>query len=130
MAINAFEHTKHLHAADHMFDSLPNTRQDTIVLALLGGQRRRVRCLVGGDGMPVSSPEDLIPCVPDQRRIVRQPQLRLTKQLEIVDCSSTRRRAQDALGDGTDQHLKLQGVPLFLAAVPATLFFSMTAKGA
>jgi hypothetical protein len=56
MAIDAYEHTTHLHAADDMLDPLSDTRQDTIVLALLNGQRRRTRRLVGGDGMPWSDP--------------------------------------------------------------------------
>ncbi len=123
MSVDALEHPKDLHATDDVFDSLAGIGQHPVFSTLLFGQRLGLGRLMRGDGVPVASPQTLIPRIPDQGRVMRKPYPRLPKQLEIMDGSSTRRRAQDVLSHGTDQDLELQGVPLLLAAVPAALLF-------
>ena len=123
MSVHALEHAKDLHATDHMLNPLSGIRQDTVVLALRRGQRRRKRRLMAGDGVPVASPEALIPRIANQRRLVRKAGARLTKQVQVMNRPSARGRAQNVLRHRAHQHLKLQRVALFLPAVPSALLF-------
>ena len=123
MAIHALEHPKDLHAADNVFDPLSGIRQLPVLLTLFGREERRPRRLVGGDGVRVASPQALIPRIPNQGGVVGKLYSRGTKELQIVHGPRTGSGAQDALRDRANQHLELQGMPLFLAAVPAALLF-------
>ena len=106
-----------------MLYPLAGISQLPVLLTLFSRERRRPRCLVRGDGVPVASPQALITRVPDQGRVVGEAHARLTEELEIMDRPSTCRCAEDPLRHGTDEQLELQCVLLFLAAVPAALLF-------
>ena len=129
MTIDTLQHAKDFHTTDDMLYPLAGMRQHPVLLALFRREGRRSRRLVGGDGVSVTSPQALIPCISDQGRIMGKPKPRGTKQLQIMDCSGTRGGAQDVLGHGADQQLKLQRVALLLAAVPAALFFFGRSQG-
>lgn len=129
MSVHALQHAEDFHATDHMLNPLAGMRQDMVVLALLSGQRRRSRRLMGSDGVPVASPQALIASISNERRLVRKTDARLTKQLQVMNRPSARGGAQNALRHGADQQLKFQGVPLFLAAVPSALLFLGRSQG-
>lgn len=123
MSVHALQHAEDLHPANDMFNALPGMRQHAVFLALVGGEGRRTRRLVGRDGVPVASPQALIPGIADKRRVVRKTHARLTEQLQVMNGPRACGSAQDVLRHGADQQLKFQGMPLLLAAVPAALFF-------
>lgn len=93
MAVCPLQHAKDLHAADDM-GALPGTGEHAIFLTLFGGEGRRSRRLMGGDGVPVASPQALISGIPDQDRLVRKSHARLTEQLQIMNGPSARGGAQ------------------------------------
>jgi hypothetical protein len=84
---------------------------------------------MGGDGVPVAFRQALIPGISNERRVVRKTHSRLTEQLQVMNGPRARGGAQDALSHGAHQHLKLQGMALFLAAVPGALLFLGRSRG-
>jgi hypothetical protein len=68
-----------------MLNSLPGLREYTVFLALVSGEARRERRLLGRDGMSVTSPQSLRSGIPNQGRLVGKPHVRLTKELQVMD---------------------------------------------
>lgn len=81
VSIDALEHAKNLEASDDMLDPLPGVRQDTVVLALLVGQRGGARGFAGCERVRVIFPHALVPCITNQGRLKGQAHLGLTKSV-------------------------------------------------
>ena len=113
MAIDALQDTKDFHPANDMPGALPGMGEHAVFLALIRGQGRRTRRLMGGDGMPVAPPESLVPGIPDQGCIVGQSHARLTEQFQVMNCPSARGGAQHGAESPCRSAAEISGYGVF-----------------
>jgi hypothetical protein len=79
MSVHALQHTEDFHPSKDMLNALPGLREYAVFLALVSGEGRRSRRLMGRDGVPIASSHTLMSTIPDQDRLVGKPHARLTE---------------------------------------------------
>nr|WP_233554356.1 hypothetical protein [Deinococcus cavernae] len=123
MAIRTFEDAEDFDEADDMLDRQALAGQATIRRSFSGRQRMMFTGLFWRLSQCMALLNALIPRISLDLRLWVHIRSGLLKEHEVMDGTATGRGADDLAREGMDEQLGLQGVPLFLPAVPLLLFF-------